>query len=805
MPLIFATYIPAPEKATADLKRKISASEERRADLLLKTARGEKISADTLRGLVQSEKSIADTWRRATCSETISGDTFRNVIQSTEISADTFRELKKTERTIADTSRKMGLISATGDLRREIRFSTLANADTCIKNGFPENILADLRRIVASSETVEADSFRKVNATNTVSADTCRKAAGKEIISADTERFVGKSETARADTLLQITTSEKVAADLMRGIREIVRADTFRQVQRIEIARASTVIRVPHILNYTLLNRQRTLNKARLLQDNPASLVNTFKSYGVTAFDISLNEKTLSDNFNFDIFCPMEINDAVQGNLLDYPFNFLVEETNQTESIQNVKGQYNQDELLYTQFFLPTATYEGKSQSDSDNTEEVVRITASGHIKNIARHLNLSADIKIEDFTPYNLDGNHRITYSDLLASLFGWTSDLPQRQINVFIRGGVLHCIQRGKEDSVFDISDLPHSRPTVNKKLIRSLWSNPKGEDPNDDEDPTIDYLYDEAQEPFSGVLEFEDEGCSTKLVYSNGLLRHERNETENDKSTLSSAIDYSYIEIFPSDKSELEIFLHKLHGDFYLARKSLSSSVTKAEETENNDKTKVTYEITEQYGYTEYRYAKTEGDDVYLSSEIEEMHTKTWDNDKLTDTEFDVRETFHVPIGNGWYGQSVYHNGEAQGSNISQGKPGNKITQYMLDEVQKTFRGWKITRKKNNGDGSGSGSYDDWRRKLAPIVNTSFPVREFDLLGRLTEALRWLNRKIQKTVTLDLVDHIENGIPNCNHIVDFTERVKLDGEEYFLVSNRIFFTPHKLIQKLQLIRWY
>ena len=161
----------------------------------------------------------------------------------------------------------------------------------------------------------------------------------------------------------------------------------------------------------------------------------------------------------------------------------------------------------------------------------------------------------------------------------------------------------------------------------------------------------------------------------------------------------------------------------------------------------------------------------------------------------------------------------------SNISQGKPGNKVSQYTTGEIQKIFAGAKITPYNyptSTGDGTGSDtgtdpssqtnpntpktpSYDDWRRKLSPIVDTSFPVREFDILDSLTNALLWLNRKIQETITLDLISPVNNGIPSINHIVDFTERIKLDGNEYFLVSNRITFNPRKLIQKLQLIRWY
>ena len=576
-------------------------------------------------------------------------------------------------------------------------------------------------------------------------------------------------------------------------MREFTRADTFRKVNRVEKALASTVIRVPHVLNYIVQKRRSASN-----------LINTFKDYGVTAINITLNERTLSDNFTFDIASrQMEINEEVRGTLLDYPFKFLVEETNQRDLVQTVKGMYNQDTLLYTQFFLPTV--------EIDEKEEVEPCHASSYVANTAAYIGLTADIKIDDFTPYNLSGESRITYADLLSSIFGWTSRLPQRLINVFIRGGVLYCIQRGKEENVFDITDLPHSRPTVNKKLIRSLWNNPKsdnGKDENENDDPTIEYMYDEYAEPFSGTIRFSGDDYRTTLTYQRGLLKLETNYTANSKTTLESSTSYSYIEIF-AGMTDLQVSIKKsldknFYGEFYIAKKKLNSS---ADTMEDKEKKKVS-----QQGTTVYSYTAVSSIDLYLDSEIEDITTKTYELDKgnwkLTDTDEALRETFHVPIGNGWYGQTVYHNGECQGSNISQGKPGNRVSQYTIGEVQKIFKGWKIIYDNpNNPDNPNADkeTYDDWRRKLAPIADISFPVRELNIVEQLTSDLLWLNRKIEETITIDLIAKVDNGVPSINHIVDFTERIKFNGAEYFLVYNNISFTPRKLIQKLQLIRWY
>lgn len=133
-------------------------------------------------------------------------------------------------------------------------------------------------------------------------------------------------------------------------------------------------------------------------------------------------------------------------------------------------------------------------------------------------------------------------------------------------------------------------------------------------------------------------------------------------------------------------------------------------------------------------------------------------------------------------------------------------------MCDEVQRILKGFTITYNnpdddddEDEDDRTPEEIYEDWRRKLAPIADISFPVRELNLIVRLTNDLLWLNRKTEETVTLDLISKVVDGVPEINHIVDFTERIIFNGAEYFLVSNNISFTPRKLIQKLQLIRWY
>ena len=89
--------------------------------------------------------------------------------------------------------------------------------------------------------------------------------------------------------------------------------------------------------------------------------------------------------------------------------------------------------------------------------------------------------------------------------------------------------------------------------------------------------------------------------------------------------------------------------------------------------------------------------------------------------------------------------------------------------------------------------------------PLVDTAFPVKGEAYLWELTKAIEWLNRKTQETVTVEIIANIRGGVPDVNHIVDFTERIKFNGSEYFLVSNAVELTPRSLKQTIRMTRWY
>jgi len=88
----------------------------------------------------------------------------------------------------------------------------------------------------------------------------------------------------------------------------------------------------------------------------------------------------------------------------------------------------------------------------------------------------------------------------------------------------------------------------------------------------------------------------------------------------------------------------------------------------------------------------------------------------------------------------------------------------------------------------------------RKISGILpyDSSFPVVDDGGLNVIWNAIEDLNRRKKETVTLSLFDY--------PHIIDFNDRIILNGEEYFLSSNEISTTPRiSQQQNLTLVRYY
>ena len=271
----------------------------------------------------------------------------------------------------------------------------------------------------------------------------------KTIIYATVIPVFRQSVQVSGDTSRKVTSSCSVHADTLRDIRIVKKITVTGDTER-RIGRCGTV----------LVDTKRTLVKqSRILADTRIEIPHTltyaeFKERGIRSFSVTLGELSLSDNIQLETVNPLPIGACVEGRMMDYAFRFLVEETSQRGIVQSVKGTYSKDMLIYT----PIHIY-------------VERAKVSRYAAEIAGALGLRLHRLTDDFTPSQNFEDSGMTYHDFISALFGWTAKLPQRQINVFIRGDTLHIIQRGMEESVVDITNWPHAQPTIERKLLRSV----------------------------------------------------------------------------------------------------------------------------------------------------------------------------------------------------------------------------------------------------------------------------------------------------------------------------------------------
>lgn len=597
----------------------------------------------------------------------------------------------------------------------------------CVEEAAKTKATADTRRNLPAR--VEMDTKRTL--LTMVAADTERRVlAPVTKLALDTERLLVNGRI--HDVTLAVDTRRNIDivhidCDVARTLTQHVRTgiDTHRRVSM----PITVTCRTRRVLQnrVTIAADTKRCIPYRLPAPDANHPLEPFRKLGIRSFSFTLGELTLSDTFQLETVQPLNIGDAVEGQLMDYHFRFLVEETSQRDLVQSVKGMYDRDALLYTPIYIC-----------------VDEALVSYYVQEIAAAMDWNIDMNCDDFIPSQNYENSGMTYQDFISSLFGWTSRLPHRQINVFLRGDTLHIIQRGQEQSIIDITDWPHSRPTIERRLVRSVWSSGNNDNPNnrahnETEDEPV---------PFTGTISFQD------------ISRH-------------------YVDGYLVDEETQQGYTHYVYIDGYLTTK----------QTHNTDGSTST---------TEYSYAATEND-RYLFSEKEHATDpiddgrkhdhydwQDWDNENITE-----RVTYHAPLGGGWYGTTVYEDGELVGSSLAQGKTGGKASQYTIDQSNLGLGG----RYKNRDNGPA------W----TPIGSSEFPVKGEDYLLFLTKEIWWLDRKTQETITLDVTANVRHGVPDVQHIVDFTERIRFAGNEYFLVSNTVELTPRSLRQTIKMTRWY
>jgi len=385
--------------------------------------------------------------------------------------------------------------------------------------------------------------------------------------------------------------------------------------------------------------------------------------------------KTLSDKFTLQTYDDAEIDQIVTVVIKDFHYTFKASEIANNNKLQSITGIYDIDDILNKgvhQLFNPPIN--------------ATDVTASKTMEALAKVLGKTLNMNITDFSPAAFPTTP--TGKELISALFGWTDKIPQRQINVFIRGNEINVLERGKESGTVEV--INYTNVTINKKKIRTL-QDPfdvagieikgalVGKTPQQDPPTGANYL--------SGIFTNGD----SSITYANGLVIKESHTVKG----VEEVTTYSYSSSIPPA---------------YLIIKNTITADAR---------------VTVTYSY----------DNEKLIKEIEEEYK----NDKLERK----RITRHYPLGQGMWGTSIEEDDITTYGGISQGAPGGKASAYNIAKESINPNALKNNREPP--------IYMVPGHPYVKYLG-AWPVTDLASMMRIANEVIWLDKKTEYRVMLD-----------------------------------------------------
>jgi hypothetical protein len=439
-------------------------------------------------------------------------------------------------------------------------------------------------------------------------------------------------------------------------------------------------------------------------------------------------------------------------------------------------------------------------QSNNISVINIVMLTppkanASAHISAIAQKLGLIPVLLFDDFSS-SVDINQEgVTYQDLISEIFGWTSRVPHKLINVFIRNNQLFVIQRGHEQRTVNLDLLEISElPTITKTLLRTSfgvtrnteslerktgdnknkpltghWERILGNElPEEEQSEEYDQENPEPKEPTRNLPEHvttTDNGITTDIYYT---YDDDGNLTNTTTTTIGGDVDTKVIVENSYDNIKGEKLLYK--------------EVTKEYEYDGEQweliNTKV---VNHTYTTVGQQHVSSVSDDGSVGGSVT---TTARHNDKPTpyddkvnqDPHYLVDHDGHAYIGNGW-GVYTYVNGR---------------------KIEVVGYAWVPDSDSDTSDTTISDTTITGTLETVKLYDSSFPVTSEAKLKEITNDIKWLNRKIQETVSINIFNHY--------HIFDCNDKFIFNGNLYYFLSNTFTRTDSITFKQfLQIVRWY
>ena len=545
---------------------------------------------------------------------------------------------------------------------------------------------------------------------------------------------------------------------------------------------------------------------------------------GLQSIEISIAAQQLTDQISIVGVVPFDVMNQVKGTYLDYNFDMRVESMKQQGILYHCETCLDIDEILFTPLNYSLPSKEVSAWYTKKTVKETFFIfpEASKHVKKIAAALGLQPVMQFKDFYSTVEVGESEedgASYNDLIRDIFGWSSRVPTEMINVFIREGCLFVIQRGYESNLIDISASKHTLPVVEHKLMRMFYQRKKFSRTQTRQNMTPRTSYvppnePEDDEPDSGGSGGSSDDESPWLATGEVVTKDSEGTTVTTYYYTSDGVLMKTVAQFTSNSNEEENSTTKT-SNYYNDDGTLSSTVVEVTHPlarEDNTKTVTTY------GYLDLPNGKK-----FLSTEMIEKYSIGENGGyELEDT----RITTKSPTGRGQGATTDDKGNSGAGSNTSDDrvspydiKDGGYFVREVRDE-QRDIEGLTLIDTSFPIQNVSSEQFENltwnWQggnvelavdgeltvdgKPVAPGTNLEDidTAKGAGRLRELTDAIKWLNRKIQETVTLTLYEF--------PHLINLNDRILLDGNIYFLENNVAKTTPRIFNeQALTLVRWF
>ena len=658
------------------------------------------------------------------------------------------------------------LFNFSADTARTVEATTSVEADTCrvvAEHLADFDFSADTARTVHRAEIVGADTGRTIQSATTVNADAARKTVLLFQIDADTQRQFGMSFSVIADTSCTIERTEKINADFVRRIEKTiaVNVDATRDVQAPFSFAVDTTRNLQNNVNLSV-DTSRTVERIESVNgDSIRYLV-----FDMDKLLIPANQPPAQGEFT-----PFPANPpkAAKQGIISMTLELATGTLSDTLNFETFGTDFTPKRAIRGTFLgfpyeylVEQVTSIGKRQTvtcmNQIDQKKYAKVdtgdllsSAEDVAKKIADSLGLKLETYHEKFTVTTTYTDRNVVPASMINELYGWVQNLPWRKINVFFRDKTMYVVQRGYEP--YDITALHYPEPTITQAVYRNQYSK-NNKHSKAGKNPKTKGFSGSVTYPNGGFTNYEDGKPTDSVKYQNGI------ETDTWWSYDGwGRMTHQIVDTKPS-------------SDFAGNPPNKNANYTHSE-------------IRVEY------YGECPENGAY---EVSETTTVTKETDRKTG------KTTTTKTVN--YSESAP--GSTSSTTINSDGGVASATGSTLLQTNSDFA-------RNQYNTVSCGGRPEWIVEGGDVFDentiTDFPINDTDgglTLGEIAAELNAYDRCIQETLQIELVEPVVDGKPTITHIVDFLERVKFRGNEYYLERNEIERTTREIKQTITAVRW-